>query len=302
MLEALEACDTLILLLTRNVLHDPHCIAETYEALRLGKLVVPVNVDRCGYDYAAAVPWLDSLEAKMQQMPELMDQLSVLLPPGTCLADVQRTLRDAIPYVISINWQPHGGKHHTSSVVAEILLRIRSHKLRSDRSDGRLSLSSSSVSRAYASSGWDHTRDATTEKSGVTTGGGSRFDDGAAGDGGGAPHSRSITSPSRRVGLIGHGSTPMFLPSVGAAISRGPLRWLRPRRLPRELRVGAELGGDGDARDEATGRRPLARDHCELERRPSRPNGRLLGAGDGQEQECTALSAAGTAGFISSQV
>eukprot|EP00966_Prymnesium_polylepis_P116620 2695460-Prymnesium_polylepis.1 len=47
----LTSSDTLIVLLTKNVLFQPECLVAIFSAVRDDKLVITINVDRGGYDY-----------------------------------------------------------------------------------------------------------------------------------------------------------------------------------------------------------------------------------------------------------
>ena len=126
---AVEGCSTVVLLLTKDFLILPECLLTAFYAIKLKRLVVTVNVDRGGYDYASAARLLDDLEAELSQHhPAVLATLRRVLPAETCVAEVQAALRDTLPNVIAISWCPTGGKNHMNSVIQEILGRVKNIK------------------------------------------------------------------------------------------------------------------------------------------------------------------------------
>jgi hypothetical protein len=127
---AVEGCSTVLLLLTKDFLHLPECLLTAFYAIRLQRLVVTVNVDRGGYDYANAARLLDDLEAELSKHhPAVLATLRRVLPEETSVADVQAALRDTLPNIIAISWCPTAGKNHMHSVVQEILGRVNKFKI-----------------------------------------------------------------------------------------------------------------------------------------------------------------------------
>ena len=137
---AVEGCSTVLLLLTKDFLHLPECLLTAFYAIKLRRLVITVNVDHGGYDYANAACLLDDLEAELSKhRPAALATLRrVLWPKHTSIADVQAALRDTLPNIIAISWYPSAGKNHMNSVVQEIL--GRANKIKIHKKPARLRL------------------------------------------------------------------------------------------------------------------------------------------------------------------
>lgn len=117
-----------MLLLSRNVLLRASSLFEMHEALRQGKQLITIHLARGGYDYAVASATLHDLphELERQAPGELSKLTSMLRRHGHVNVEgLQAVLRDALPNIITISWQPHAGSNHTSSVIDEIISRIR---------------------------------------------------------------------------------------------------------------------------------------------------------------------------------
>ena len=125
----LDQCETVILLLTKRVLYQPECLYAAYCALVEDKLLIPINIERGGYDYATAAALLDRLEDELAvHHPHVLNALREMLqadwelPPS--VAHVQQTLQGALPNLIAISWQPQSGRNHTASVISDIAARV----------------------------------------------------------------------------------------------------------------------------------------------------------------------------------
>lgn len=132
-LRKLYECQTVVLLLSKHTLFRPECLYVIYRAIVDDKLLIPVFLDRGGYDYTAAAELLESLEEKLlQHHPYTLRMLDhyfeVLHQDSTShtIAHLQHTLRAALPNLIAISWQPTQGRNHTSAVVSDILARMSS--------------------------------------------------------------------------------------------------------------------------------------------------------------------------------
>jgi len=132
-LHHLTHCQTVIILLTKNVLSRPECLYTAFRAIVDEKLLIPVFVDRGGYDYAAAQELLNDLEKHLgEEHPDALASLNHMLEVDyvgrdiPTIAHLQLTLRSALPNLIAITWQPQAGRNHTTSVVHDILARVTS--------------------------------------------------------------------------------------------------------------------------------------------------------------------------------
>ena len=105
----------LVLLLTKGVLADNAAMAEAYQAIKHGCVVVPICVAGRGYDYSTAsgaLASLDALWAPEEEAPRV---------PGALLS--------VIPNTISVDWRPEGGQNQTAAAVAEVAERIGAHRV-----------------------------------------------------------------------------------------------------------------------------------------------------------------------------
>lgn len=131
---SLQQCETVIMLLTKDVLYQPDSLYVVYCAIIEGKLLIPVHVDRGGYDYAVASDLLSDLVRQLRsKRPDVLAALEHLIKLfgkstdeslATQLDHIQQTLAAALPNLIAISWQPQAGRNHTLAVIDEITSRI----------------------------------------------------------------------------------------------------------------------------------------------------------------------------------
>ena len=123
------SADTVVLLLSRNVLLRASSLFEMYQAVRQEKKLITVHLAQGGYDYAAASATLQDLPQELKrQAPGEADKLTKMLggdKTGTKMKRLQALLRDALPNIITISWQPHAGANHTASVIEDITRGIQ---------------------------------------------------------------------------------------------------------------------------------------------------------------------------------
>lgn len=125
-----EQLQTVVLLLTRRVLFSAECLYAVYRAAVDDKLVVPVFLDRGGYDYSAAAEYLDHLEEELLHQPERLALLTRLMEPlakarhDVSIADMQHRLRSVLQNLIAISWHPSLGSNHTAAVLSDIDERV----------------------------------------------------------------------------------------------------------------------------------------------------------------------------------
>ena len=145
----LDEVRKVIILLTRNVLQQPGVLYAAFRAIKEGKCLVVVNIDRGGYDYAAAASFLANLEPMMRlNYPEELETLERLLEDTEFdLPTLQSVLHGVLPNLIAIQWQPQMGKHHTNAVITYIIARITKWE-HSQEHGPRINLALSSVTGA----------------------------------------------------------------------------------------------------------------------------------------------------------
>jgi hypothetical protein len=117
----------ILLLQTADVLRRPGTVLQIFEALRLGKTLTTVHVTGGGYDYAAA-PALLAGYASRTASPWLLDEdaavmAELLAERDATLDDMQRALGDAIPNLISIDFDPSAHQMQKEATVADIVRR-----------------------------------------------------------------------------------------------------------------------------------------------------------------------------------
>eukprot|EP00299_Pterocystis_sp_00344_P012858 c6233_g1_i1.p1 GENE.c6233_g1_i1~~c6233_g1_i1.p1 ORF type:complete len:358 (-),score=93.37 c6233_g1_i1:21-1094(-) len=94
--------ETLTLLQTQNVLHRPWCLVELYTAIKNRIPIVTVNIQHKMYDYAIAKDFLERLDVLLEP-----HHVQVLQDNGFDVTDVAYELSQVIPWIISIEVNPH---------------------------------------------------------------------------------------------------------------------------------------------------------------------------------------------------
>lgn len=139
-LSALKTSRAIVLLLTRHVLERPWVLLEVFDAIRLGKVVVPVKIEGGGYDFATTKGFLSNLEKELGErdtlaLDELRQRLADRRGPHVSVSQVGSLLARTIPNIIAVTFDPAGddhGDHHLNAVAHEVVERAWS-KIRSTR-------------------------------------------------------------------------------------------------------------------------------------------------------------------------
>jgi hypothetical protein len=130
-----KAVEIVVLLLTRNTLKQPDCLFETYLALRRGICLIPIFVERGGYDYATGAAMLEDLPSVLaaDHPAELRALQQALSDVNATVKELHMTLRDALPSIIAISWNPCTGHNHTASVIEDVQRRAKFWHLQRER-------------------------------------------------------------------------------------------------------------------------------------------------------------------------
>jgi len=152
-------CSSCIVLLTQSVLSNAICLLELQAALSAGLSLVPVYLEGCGYDYAAARDFLADLEGQLAVLkPEEHAKLLRHLPNSTpnlggknsgsssslstslsstfdpeaerqaqiaSMKAFGAELNATLPVIIATSWNPDGSEYHMSSATKDIFKRLR---------------------------------------------------------------------------------------------------------------------------------------------------------------------------------
>jgi len=119
--------DTLVLLLTENVLTRPWCLVELYTALKHAVPVVTVEITKrgYGYDFGQAGPYLAGLPGTLEAANP--GATEVIRGAGIDLGDLSDTLRGAnLPHIISREFSPHRTDAVMRSEAEDIVEAMRS--------------------------------------------------------------------------------------------------------------------------------------------------------------------------------
>lgn len=146
--EASTASANVVVMLTKNALHDPELLARVYRALSLSKRVIPICLIGRGYDHREASLHLRNLASKLSE-PKLAalralledrrdENLNEQQPPAT-VEDVQALLAKALPQVITVDWKPDGSQNALEATVANVVRRLDLSHMNTDRVIGALS-------------------------------------------------------------------------------------------------------------------------------------------------------------------
>ena len=121
--------DALLLLQTASTLTTPSVLLEVFVAVRLGLPIVPIRVVGKGYDFSAAKTLLADLRGELPRRdPAALDLLGRLLghlePPAT-VDDVASALVDAVPNMISVEFNPLGTDHAVAASIRDVVDKLR---------------------------------------------------------------------------------------------------------------------------------------------------------------------------------
>jgi hypothetical protein len=121
-LDAVLLSRAVVLVLSKDLLVTPSCIAELYAALKSGLPIISVLLDHGGYDFEETrrrlggdlEKWFegrteDQLEKPLREL--LDDNVDLAVDDNVDLADVQKTIYSNITSIIAIAWQPHGSQN-----------------------------------------------------------------------------------------------------------------------------------------------------------------------------------------------
>ena len=127
----------LVLLQTPNCLRDVNVLCDFWAALKGGKPIVPVVLmpslpDAAKYDFAAAKDFCSHLEERMEEVdPAGLTKLREAL--GDDFDQFSAAIKLTLPFLISIQWDPHGSEHHLRAAVEQVTRSIRTKLSASSR-------------------------------------------------------------------------------------------------------------------------------------------------------------------------
>ena len=112
----------LLLLLSSGVLRRPWTLLQAYEAIRLHRPIICVEVQGCGYSHAGAKHWLNDLRGNLGV--HARDEMRrVLHARGHSFQQLQAALSVVIPSIIAITLTPSGSQNHVDAVLVDITER-----------------------------------------------------------------------------------------------------------------------------------------------------------------------------------
>ena len=122
--------DALVLLLTEHVLARPWVLLEVYEALRIGKPIVPVLCEGRGYDFGAAEAHMRDLAGYLERTnPGSAATLrSELADRGLQFSRLQAALVTSLPQIIAVKFKPDGSERQLEATTKDVVARIASAK------------------------------------------------------------------------------------------------------------------------------------------------------------------------------
>ena len=133
-IEGDKNAESVALLLTKEVLMDPKVLASVFRAVKEGKHIVPICLIGRGYDHRLAAQHLSNLAdslgtASVQELLQLVQ--AILNDNGTAptIINVQTALMATIPRIISVNWEPEGGRNQLEATVNTVMARIKQQPL-----------------------------------------------------------------------------------------------------------------------------------------------------------------------------
>lgn len=131
-----EVSDAVVVLLTKQILADPHAIFEIWMALQCSRPLITVAITGKGYDFQQAADALSNFAAAMEadrsgssavlqaQLAAYADEEAHSEPGDTDIASVGRLLHSSLTAIIAVSWTPSKGLNHMDGVLNEIVQRI----------------------------------------------------------------------------------------------------------------------------------------------------------------------------------
>ena len=127
--------EAMVVLLTKQVLHEPAALMEVYDAVQQAKPIVPICIFGRGYNFKEAQVHLSELETRMdpQKLAKLrmgLEMLSSGAPDNkpVSIGELQAALLATLPRIIAVNWEPQGGKHQLDAAVTNVLGRLHAQQ------------------------------------------------------------------------------------------------------------------------------------------------------------------------------
>ena len=126
----------LLLLLSGNVLARPWTLLQIYEAIRLERPLVCVEVQGRGYAHAEAREWLKNLRVELDSSaPGATAEIRrVLHARGASFSQMQAALSAVLPSIIAITFTPDGSQNHVDAVLVDVCERLIREKQLSKQS------------------------------------------------------------------------------------------------------------------------------------------------------------------------
>lgn len=119
------ASKTIICLMTKSYLSRPWCLIELYEALRLGREVLPVVVSSSGYDFELIGKLASSKDLKVSLDSLNPGSYDRLILEGFIPKEVIALINNRIPYLINKSFDPLATEAVKSAQLESILGAIR---------------------------------------------------------------------------------------------------------------------------------------------------------------------------------
>ena len=123
LLEHVKTSDVLLLFQTKSVLQRPWCLLELYTAIQEGVPIVPLQIaglTNYEYEFAAAQTLLENLEVELEKVNPGAG--ARIVEYGVPLAELQKTLLDAIPMLISKRYEPSASANVLDAQLEDIVL------------------------------------------------------------------------------------------------------------------------------------------------------------------------------------
>ena len=108
---------------TKSVLQRPWCLLELYTAIQEGVPIVPLQIaglTNYEYSFAAAQTLLENLEVELEKVNPGAG--ARIVEYGVPLAELQKTLLDAIPMLISKRYEPSASANVLDAQLEDIVL------------------------------------------------------------------------------------------------------------------------------------------------------------------------------------
>ena len=126
-LEMIQAASCVVVLLTKNLVVSPRCVAELFTALKADLPLITVLLDQGGYSFEDTRRRLNSdLESWTKDLPneDLLVHAKEILGDQIDLSHVQKSIYSSITSVIATTWVPHGSRNQFVAAVNDICAQI----------------------------------------------------------------------------------------------------------------------------------------------------------------------------------